>query len=153
MTEATNANGAPRQVSVNKIYVKDLSYESPSSPQVFAEQFQPETEINLATSNRDLGNDNVEVVLTITIEAKHGDTTVFLIELQQAGIFTLLNLDDAEERGRAVGSFCPGVLFPYAREAISSIVNRGGFPDLLLQPIDFDALYMQSRAERTSAAN
>lgn len=153
MTEATNANGAPRQVSVNKIYVKDVSYESPSTPQVFAEQFQPETEINLATSNRDLGNDNVEVVLTITIEAKHGDTTVFLIELQQAGIFTLLNLDDDEERGRAVGSFCPGVLFPYAREAISSIVNRGGFPDLLLQPIDFDALYMQSRAERTSAAN
>ena len=153
MTETNAANGAPRQLSVNKIYIKDLSFESPTSPAVFTEQFQPETEINLQTSNRDLGNNNVEVVLQITIQAKHGENTVFLIELQQAGVFTLMNIDDAEERGRAVGSFCPGVLFPYAREAISSIVNRGGFPDLLLQPIDFDALYQQSRAENTGTTN
>ncbi|MEL7536927.1 MAG: protein-export chaperone SecB [Pseudomonadota bacterium] len=153
MTESNTAAESLRQISVNKIYVKDLSFESPGSPQVFTEQFTPETEINLQTTNTDLGNNNVEVVLTITVTAKKGDTTLFLIELAQAGVFTLFNLEDPEDRGRAVGSFCPNVLFPYAREAISSIVGKGGFPDLLLQPIDFDALYMQSRAERTAVAN
>ena len=153
MDENNAAEGAGRQLSVSKLYIKDLSFESPNSPQVFLEQFQPETEINLQTSHRDLGNNNVEVVLSITVTAKHSDTVLFLVELQQAGIFILMNIDDAEERGRVLGSFCPGVLFPYAREAISSIVNRGGFPDLILQPIDFDALYMQSRADKDAAAN
>ncbi len=149
MTDAT-ATDAQRQLSVNKLYLKDMSFESPNSPQIFTEQFTPETEINLQTTHRDLGNNNHEVVLKITVEAKKEDKTLFLIELHQAGVFSMFGMDDAEEKARALGSFCPSVLFPYAREAISSCIQRGGFPELLLQPIDFDALYGQSRSEKTT---
>jgi preprotein translocase subunit SecB len=92
-----------------------------------------------------------EVVLTLTVETKHDDKTLFLIELQQAGLFQIAGYTE-QEFAAVVGSFCPNLLFPYAREAISGIVSRGGFPELLLQPINFDALYAQSRAELQNRA-
>lgn len=138
---------AEKKISLQKIYLKDFSFESPQTPQVFTEgKWDPKTNLNLRSTHSSSGANNHEVVLTLTVETKHEDKTLFLIELQQAGLF-LIEGYDQEEFSAVVGSFCPNVLFPYAREAIASIVSRGGFPELLLQPINFDALYAQSRAQ------
>lgn len=138
---------ADRKISIQKIYLKDFSFESPQTPQVFTEgKWDPKTNLNLRSTHSAGSGDHHEVVLTLTIETKHEDKTLFLIELQQAGLFYIAGYNE-EEFAAVVGSFCPNVLFPYAREAIAAIVAKGGFPELLLQPINFDALYMQSRAE------
>lgn len=138
---------AEKKISIQKIYLKDFSFESPQTPQVFTEgKWDPKTNLNLRSTHSAGSSDFHEVVLTITVETKHEDKTLFLIELQQAGLFHITGYNE-QEFGVVVGSFCPNLLFPYAREAISGIVSRGGFPELLLQPINFDALYAQSRAE------
>lgn len=144
--------GAPNQETgpqlvLQKIYVKDLSFESPKAPEVFTTNAAPTTQLNLRYGNRDIGQDNIEVTLTITVEAKDGETTLFLVELTQAGVF-LMRGYDAEQKAQIVGSFCPNTLYPFAREAIAELVQRGGFPQLLLQPINFDALYAQALKER-----
>jgi preprotein translocase subunit SecB len=142
---------APRddgpQLVLQKIYVKDLSFESPKAPEVFTSNAAPQTQLNLRYGNRDLGQDNIEVSLTITVEAKQDETTLFLVELTQAGVF-LLRGYDAEQKATIVGTFCPNTLYPFAREAIADLIQRGGFPQLLLQPINFDALYAQALKER-----
>ncbi len=148
-----NKELAPRHISIQKIYTKDLSFESPNTPVVFSENWQPETQLNLKSSHREVADGTHEVVLTITVEAKKEDKTLFLIELQQAGLFTLGGIEEKEEMGQVLGSFCPNILYPYAREAIASIVQRGGFPEFLLQPIDFDSLYRQTQEPQTSAAS
>ena len=135
------------QLILQKIYVKDLSFESPKAPEIFTTNISPQTQLNLKYANRDLGQDNVEVTLTITVEAKHEDTTLFLVELSQAGVF-LISGYEPEQKATIVGSFCPNTLYPFAREAIADLVQRGGFPQLLLQPINFDALYQQALKER-----
>lgn len=139
-----------KKIAIQKVYLKDFSFESPQTPQVFTEgKWEPKTNLNLR-STHSAGKDNHhEVVLTITIETKHDDRTIFLIELQQAGLFYISGYEK-EELSAVVGSFCPNLLYPYAREAISGIVSKGGFPELLLQPINFDALYAQARAEARS---
>lgn len=138
---------AEKKVSVQKVYLKDFSFESPQTPQVFTEgKWDPKTNLNLRSTHSSSSAGFHEVVLTLTVETKHEDKTLFLIELQQAGLFFIEGYEQ-EEFAAVVGSFCPNVLFPYAREAISGIVSRGGFPDLLLQPINFDALYAQSKAQ------
>ncbi len=143
---------AERTISIQKIYLKDFSFESPQTPQVFTEgKWEPKTNLNLRSTHSAGQGGHHEVVLTITVETKHDDKTVFLIELQQAGLFYISGYDD-EEFAAVVGSFCPNVLFPYARESIASIVAKGGFPELMLQPINFDALYAQSRAEAQKQA-
>lgn len=143
---------AERKISIQKIYLKDFSFESPQTPQVFTQgKWEPKTNLNLRSTHSAGQNGHHEVVLTITVETKHDDKTVFLIELQQAGLFHITGYND-EEFSAVVGSFCPNVLFPYARESIASIVAKGGFPELLLQPINFDALYAQSRAEAQKQA-
>ena len=143
---------AERKISIQKIYVKDFSFESPQTPQVFAQgKWEPKTNLNLRSTHSAGTGGHHEVVLTITVETKHDDKTVFLIELQQAGLFQITGYND-EEFSAVVGSFCPNVLFPYARESIAGIVAKGGFPELLLQPINFDALYAQSRAEAQKEA-
>ncbi len=143
---------AERRISIQKIYLKDFSFESPQTPQVFAQaKWEPKTNLNLR-STHSAGQEGLhEVVLTITVETKQDERTVFLIELQQAGLFFINGYSD-EEFAAVVGSFCPNVLFPYARESIASMVAKGGFPELLLQPINFDALYAQSRAEAQKQA-
>ncbi|GMR17521.1 MAG: protein-export chaperone SecB [Gammaproteobacteria bacterium] len=144
-----------KQVTIQKIYVKDVSFESPHAPQVFTKSdWVPQTNLNLRSMHTALDNDHHEVVLTITVDTKHEDKTLFLVELHQAGIFHISGYD-GEEMASLLGSFCPGILFPYARETIAGMVCKGGFPDFTLQPINFDALYAQSRqqaAEQPAAA-
>ena len=143
-----------RQLVLQKIYIRDLSYESPKSPEIFRTNVTPQTQLNLRSSNRDLGSGNTEVSLTLTIEAKDKDATIFLIEIAQAGVF-LIEGYSQQERAVLLGSFCPATLYPFAREAIADIVTKGGFPTLLLQPINFDALFAQaskSAAEQAVAA-
>ncbi len=143
---------ADKQISIQKIYVKDFSFESPNSPTVFtAGEWSPKTNLNLRSSHSQVEKDQSEVVLSITVEAKHEDKTLFLIELHQAGLFQISGYEE-QEFGVVVGSFCPNILFPYAREAISGLISRGGFPEFLLQPINFDALYAQSQQQRQTEA-
>jgi preprotein translocase subunit SecB len=143
---------AEKKISIQKIYLKDFSFESPQTPQVFTEgKWEPKTNLNLRSTHSAGNGEFHEVVLTITVETKHDDKTLFLLELQQAGLFHITGYTE-QEFAAVVGSFCPNLLFPYAREAISGIVSRGGFPELLLQPINFDALYAQSRAELQNRA-
>jgi preprotein translocase subunit SecB len=142
---------AEKQLSIIKIYVKDFSFESPQSPAVFrAEEWSPTTNLNLRSSQSPVDGDFHEVVLTITVEAKDEDKTLFLVELHQAGLFELSGHSE-EEAGLLFGSFCPNILFPYAREAIAAIIQKGGFPEFVLQPINFDALYMQGLQQQKDA--
>ena len=135
-----------RNLSIIKIYVKDFSFESPQTPGVFnTQEWAPATNLNLPSSHSPVSDTLHEVVLTITVDAKikEEDKTIFLVELQQAGLFEISGYNQ-EEMGALIGSFCPNVLFPFAREAIANTIQKGGFPEFVLQPINFDALYQQS---------
>ena len=141
-----------KQIAIQKIYVKDFSFESPHTPDIFAKtNWSPKTDLNLRSSHKMGTNNNHEVVLTITIEAKEDEQTFFLVELQQAGLFHIAGYDEAEFKA-IVGSYCPNILFPYARETVANIVSKGGFPEFLLQPINFDALYAQGMAQAQAQA-
>ena len=133
-----------KHISVAKIYVKDFSFESPQAPAVFRSgEWKPQTNLNLRSSHNEVEGNMHEVVLTITVEAKEDDKTIFLIELHQSGLFDIAGYEK-EELAPIIGSFCPAMLFPYARETIATAVQKGGFPEFVLQPINFDALYRQS---------
>lgn len=147
MADKKPADGSSKQLLLQKIYVKDFSFESPHAPEIFKGNVAPQTQLNIKSSAKDLGADTQEVSLTLTVEAKDEDRTLFLVELEQAGVFLMQGYSD-EERQMLVGSYCPGTLYPFAREAIADMVTRGGFPQLLLQPINFDALYAQAVQER-----
>lgn len=141
-----------KQIAIQKIYVKDFSFESPHTPDIFAKtNWSPKTDLNLRSSHTMGTDNNHEVVLTITIEAKEDEQTFFLVELQQAGLFHIAGYDEAEFKA-IVGSYCPNILFPYARESVANIVSKGGFPEFLLQPINFDALYAQGMAQAQAQA-
>ncbi len=143
---------AEKQLSIIKIYLKDFSFESPQSPKVFhADKWAPKTSLNLRSTHTPVDDDFHEVVLTISVEAKDDDKTLFLVELHQAGLFEVTGHTD-EEAGVLFGSFCPNILFPYARESIAAIIQKGGFPEFVLQPINFDALYMQTMQQQEQAA-
>jgi len=139
--EQNNENVEP-QFSIEKIYLKDVSFESPAAPAIFTEDWTPEINMELNSQANPIENDFYEVELNITVTAKNNDTTGFLVEVKQCGIFSISGMDDANLNGM-LGSFCPNILFPYAREAISDLVSKGGFPQLLLAPVNFDALYAQ----------
>ena len=147
-----NSNNNNKQLLLQKIYVKDLSFESPRSPEVFGANSQATTQLNIAAKNRKLDEDHVEVTLTLTIESKDGDQTIFLIEIAQAGVFALRGYTD-QERQVLLGTFCPGTLYPFAREAVADVAQKGGFPQLLLQPINFDAVYAQAMQQRQAEAS
>ncbi|MGB5627671.1 MAG: protein-export chaperone SecB [Woeseiaceae bacterium] len=149
---ADNENDAEKRLSITKIYLKDSSFESPQTPAIFRQSdWKPQTNLNLRSSHNAVEGDHHEVVLTITIEAKEDDKSLFLIELQQAGLFEIAGYE-GEEMQAIVGSFCPNILFPYARESIASLIQKGGFPEFVLQPINFDALYLQSKQQQMAAA-
>ncbi len=140
---------AEKRISISKIYLKDFSFESPQAPSVFRSgEWKPQTNLNLRSNHNEVeGTDNLhEVVLTITVDAKDDDTTLFLVEIQQSGLFEISGYD-GEELSAIIGSFCPNILFPYARESIAGVIQKGGFPEFVLQPINFDSLYMQSRQQ------
>jgi len=142
-----NKDENEKRISISKVYLKDFSFESPQAPGVFrGADWKPQTNLNLRSAHHDNEEGLHEVVLTLTVDAKDGDTTLFLVEIQQAGIFEIAGYEQ-EELSAIVGSFCPNILFPYAREAIASVIQKGGFPEFVLQPINFDALYMQSRQQ------
>lgn len=133
----------PRQVRLQKIYVADASVEVPDGPRVFAEEWKPRIEVNLGFSARELDASDHQVALQITVTAKSGDLTAYIVQVEQVGVFRLSGFDQAAERQRVLGAYCTGILFPYARETIGDLIQRAGFPHFLLQPMDLDALYQQ----------
>ena len=144
-------NDTQKSVLLTRIYVKDCSFESPRSPEVFASPMDPEIQVSMRTAGKKVQGDEVEVVLTITVEATSEGRNLFLAEVHQAGTFAVTGFADMEEKA-ILGSYCPSILFPYAREAISSLATRGGMPALLLQPVNFDAVFAQSLAAEAGAA-
>jgi len=133
--------------SIEKIYVKDLSLEVPNAPQVFMSNDAPQLEVQLSQAVQSMDGALFEVTLNVTVTAKAGDKTVFLVEVAQAGIFQIRNVPQPE-LDPILGMVCPNVLFPYARETVSDTVNRAGFPPVLLAPVNFEALYQQRMAEQ-----
>lgn len=139
-----------QQFVIQKIYLKDASFESPNSPQAFSEgEWTPQINVQINSSNQQIAQDVFEVVLDITVTAKHDEKTVFLAEIKQAGIFTISGFPQ-ENMGGMIGAFCPETLFPYAREVISEMVSKGGFPQLLLAPVNFNALYTQQMQQQAA---
>ena len=137
-------------MSLQSVYLKDCSYESPNGPRLPNNQaWEPKFQLNMNTSAEELAPDVREVLLTITLEAKQGEATLYLVEVKQAGVFAIVGASQ-EDLKRLIGSFCPSVLFPYAREVISDLVIKGGFPNFLLPLVNFDALFAQ--ASETAAA-
>ena len=132
-------------LALQNIYLKDCSYESPNGPRIEG-NWNPQINLDLQTSSTVLGPEVREVVLTVTVSAKHGDATIFLVEVKQAGLFVIRNLPELDLK-RAISTVCPGVLFPYARAAVSQLVSQGGFPQFLLPPVNFDALYAANQGQ------
>lgn len=139
------------QLAIQKIYIKDASFEAPNSPQVFLGQWRPEVGIQLANRATPLGNDVHEVVLTVTVTVQSEGKTSYLVEVHQAGIFNISGFPP-QHLSAILATVCPNVLFPFAREAVSDLVARGGFPQLLLAPVNFDALYAQELQRQREAA-
>lgn len=133
------------QLGLERIYTKDISFEVPNT-EVFTKQWQPETDVSISTSDNDLDEDYKEVVLTVSVTAKLGESVAFIAEVQQAGIFLMRNISEAD-MPHLLQAYCPNILFPYAREAISDIVTRGSFPQLLLAPVNFEQAFLQSQLE------
>ncbi|MBT7275649.1 MAG: protein-export chaperone SecB [Woeseiaceae bacterium] len=139
-----------KQIIIQKLYIKDASFESPNTPNVFkGAEWNPKTDLNLSSTHVPHEDDTHEVILTITVEAKDEDNVIFIVELKQAGLFQITGYEK-EELETIIGIFCPNTLFPYAREAIANIITKGGFPEFLLQPINFDALYKESKRRATT---
>lgn len=152
MTEQANSQPrSERQFAVQRIYVKDISFETPNSPDIFRVDWKPENNLNLNTGGKQIGADLYEVTLTLTLTVKVGDKTAYLIEVQQAGIFTVLGFPE-QEKGLMLGAYAPNLLFPYAREVITDLVNKGSFPQMVLQPMNFEALYMQRQKQLAEQA-
>ena len=128
---------------IQKIYVKDISFEAPDTPAVFKQQWQPHINLDLNIHHEKFEEDVYEVVLKVTVTAKSDDKTLVLVEVHQAGIFTLKDFPE-KTMHELMGSYCPSILFPYARESVSELVVRGGFPAIYLTPVNFEALYQQS---------
>lgn len=148
---AAQAAQAPTaQFAIQRIYTKDISFETPNSPEMFKREWKPEVQLDLDTRSTKIDEDLYEIVLAVTVTAKIGEETAFLCEVQQAGIFTIGEMPE-QNKAHMMGAFCPNTLFPYARETISNLVNRGTFPALNLAPVNFDAIfaaYLQKRAQQ-----
>lgn len=138
------------QLGIQRIYVKDLSFEAPNSPAVFREQLNPALDLHFTNATTALGNDLHEVVLSITATVKEGDRTIYLVEVKQAGIFQISGFPE-QHLTAILGTACPNMLFPFAREAVCDVVVKGGFPQLLIAPINFEALYAQELQRRRQA--
>ncbi len=151
--EQINAVADEQQVqfAIQRIYVKDISFEAPNSPAIFRKDWQPEIKLDLDTRSEKLDDSTFEVVLSLTVTATIGEETAFLCEVQQGGIFSVPAMNDAQ-MAHMLAAFCPNILFPYAREAVSSLVNRGTFPQLNLAPVNFDALFAQYVQQRQAEA-
>ena len=156
MTDQATTGAAPEaqvpQFSLQRIYVRDLSFEAPKSPEIFRQEWTPSVELDLNTRQKPLEGDFHEVVLTLSVTVKTAGEVAFIAEVQQAGIFLISGLD-AAAMSHTLGAFCPNILFPYAREALDNLVTRGSFPALMLAPVNFDALYAQELGRMQAAGN
>lgn len=139
-----------QQFGIQRVYVKDISFESPQVPALFGKGWNPQAQQEISTSTQPLGDDRYEVTLKVTITGKMEAQPVFVVEVVQAGIFLAKGLQE-DQLGHLLGSHCPSILFPYAREAIDSLMNRGTLPPLLLPPINFDAVYQQALTQQAGA--
>ena len=126
-----------QQFVIQKVYTKDISFETPNSPGVFTEKWEPNINLELSTAGHKLADEVHEVVLSLTVTAKVGEKTAYLVETQQAGVFNIRGLNE-HELSHALGSYCPNILFPFAREVVADLVNKGGFPQLLLAPVNLE---------------
>jgi len=131
-----------QKFEIQKVYIKDLSFETPNSPKIFTEKWSPKTDVHIQTENAKLDDNIHEVAIIVTVTATQDEKTAFLVEVKQAGIFFIDNFPE-EQQKQLLGSYCPNILFPFARETVSELVTKGGFPQLLLNPVNFDALYQQ----------
>jgi len=146
--EITNGSAAPgAQLSLQKVYIKDVSFEVPGAPQIFQDQGQPQIQLNLAQQIGALAENVYEVVLTVTVTCKLAEKTAYLAEVQQAGVFGLSGFDN-QNRDVVLATYCPNVLFPYARQVVSDLIQNGGFPPFLMQPINFESLYAEQARRR-----
>jgi len=152
--EATENAAPEQQFIIERIYVKDISFEAPNSPNVFTQEWEPDTNLNLNTVVNPLGEDHYEVELNVTVSVKGKDgKTAFLVEVVQAGAFLIKGYPE-DQLSHLLASYCPSNLFPYAREVVSNLVSKGSFPEMHLSPINFDALYAQNQqaAQEQAAA-
>ena len=152
--QKAGANGAATEIEepqfvIQRIYLKDTSFEAPNSPAVFTEEWNPDTNLQLNTQVNPLSENHYEVELMITITVKSNENTAFLVEVTQAGVFQISGYP-AEQLNHLLASYCPSNLFPYAREAIASLISKGSFPEMHLSPINFDALYAQRMEEEAN---
>ena len=148
-TPAAKPEETGPQLALQIVYLKDCSFESPQGPRV-EDNWNTQINLDLNTTVSVLGDDLREVLLTVTVSAKQGEQTAFLVEVKQAGAFLMRNLSE-DDMKRALSSVCPGVLFPYARAAVSNLVMQGGFPQFLLPPVNFEALYARSISDGQKA--
>lgn len=150
--QAGESSGDDRNVIVHRMYIKDASFEAPNSPEVFTGTWEPKITLNIKTEHRHLEKISVkhwEVSLHVSVEAILGDNTALLAEVEQAGVFEFSGFE-GEELNRVLGAYCPSVIYPYAREVIGSLVAKGGFPQLVIQPLNFEAMY-RSHQEQAAA--
>ena len=156
MTETTekpqeNNQQARLELAIQRIYTKDISFETPNSPKVFSGDWQPKMDLNIASETNKLDEHLYEVVLKVTVTVTSGEQTAFLAEVHQAGIFAIKGIEESQ-MAPVFGIACPNILFPYARETVSDLVNRGSFPQLILTPINFEALYAQQMQQQQAKA-
>jgi len=149
-----NEKTAPEnQFAIQKLYIKDVSFESPGTPESFSYQkWEPQVELSLNNSNKKVADGVFEVMLSITATVKNADKTAFLVEVQQGGVFTVAGFN-ADDTRYILNSQCLTILFPYAREVISDLTSRGGFPPLVLNPVNFDAMFAQAVKQQNEAKN
>ncbi len=139
------------QFALQRIYVKDISFESPGAPDVFQQQWKPQINMDLNTASNKVSESQYEVVVSLSITAKVEEKVAFIVEIQQAGIFHITGIE-GPQLAQTLGAFCPNVLFPYAREAVDSLVNKGSFPSLMLAPVNFDAIFAEAMKRKQEEA-
>lgn len=142
------------QFNLQRVYTKDISFETPNSPDVFLQEWKPDMDLNLGIHSKELGENNHEITLTVTVTVKSQDKTAFLVEVQQAGIFQIEGVPE-DQLDPIIHIMCPNILFPYAREVVSDLVSRGSFPQLLLAPVNFETIYahqMQAKQQEAGEA-
>lgn len=146
--QGNGKNPAQAQFALQRIYVKDLSFESPRAPQSFQEEWKPEVQMDINTSANKLSDGVFEVVLSVTITVKSNEQNTYLVEVQQAGIFAVSGMPKAELE-QTLGAYCPTILFPYARETIDNLVTKGSFPPMHLAPVNFEAIFNEAKKQRS----
>jgi preprotein translocase subunit SecB len=146
-TQKNTDGQAEQRFLIQRIYLKDVSFESPNTPAVYAEEWNPDTNLQMNTQANPAGDNYYEVTLQLTVTVKSNDKTAFLVEIAQAGVFEITGYTQ-DEMNHLLAAYCPSVLFPYAREAVASLVSKGSFPEMHLSPINFDALYAQRLQEQ-----